>query len=94
MEAHKCGQCGSTVLEWINDQEVVCEYCKTRYRKVPKAAPKVVIASGANVVFGPNAKVKIRGGMDIEKGANVRVEGDLEFELEVVELGKTEREKR
>jgi hypothetical protein len=38
------------------------------------------------VVFGPNAKVVVKGGMEIEDGANVRVEGDLEFELEVVEL--------
>ncbi|MBW2462342.1 MAG: hypothetical protein JRH11_11905 [Deltaproteobacteria bacterium] len=44
-------------------------------------------AKGANVVFGPNANVTIRGGMEIEEGANVRIEGDLEFVLEIIELG-------
>jgi hypothetical protein len=70
---------------------VLCKYCGTRYRKVPKAEPKVVIRKGANVTFGPNATVKIRGGLEIEDGANVRVDGALEFELEVIELGKRER---
>jgi hypothetical protein len=91
MQAHKCGHCGGGELEWKSDTDVVCLHCRTRYRKVPKAQPKVVISKGANVVFGPNAKVTVRGGMEIEEGANVRVEGDLEFELEIVELGDGER---
>ncbi len=91
MQAHKCGHCGGGELEWKSDSEVVCTHCRTRYRKVPKAKPKVVISKGANVVFGPNAKVTVRGGMEIEEGANVRVEGELEFELEIIELGDGER---
>ncbi len=88
MNAHRCGNCGSVDLEWTSGEDLTCRHCGTRYRKVPKAAPKVVIKRGANVVFGPNAKVKIKGGMDIEDGANVRIEGSLEFDLEIVELGK------
>lgn len=91
MQAHRCGNCGGSSLDWITDTEVLCKHCGTRYRKVPLAQPKVVIRKGANVTFGPNAKVKIRGGMEIEDGANVQVEGTLEFELEVIELGKRER---
>ncbi len=41
---------------------------------------------GANVVFGKNAKVTVKGGMEIQEGANVRIDGELDFELEVVEL--------
>ena len=87
MRAHRCGHCGGVDLEWISDEDLRCKHCSTRYRKVPKAEPRVVISKGANVVFGPNAKVTIRGGLEIEEGANVRIEGDLDFELEVVELG-------
>lgn len=87
MQAHRCGHCGGVDLQWTSDTDVTCRHCRTRYRKVPKAQPKVVIRKGANVVFGKNAKVTVRGGMEIENGANVRVDGDLEFELEVVELG-------
>jgi hypothetical protein len=91
MQAHKCGVCGSVDLEWTSDDEVTCRHCRTRYRKVPKAAPKVVISKGANVVFGKNAKVTVRGGMEIQEGANVRIDGELEFELDVVELGPDHR---
>lgn len=87
MRAHRCGHCGGMDLEWTSAEDVTCRHCKTRYRKVPKAEPRVVVHRGANVTFGPNAKVKIRGGLEIEEGANVRVEGELEFELEIVELG-------
>lgn len=90
MRAHRCGHCGGVDLAWTSDSEVTCRHCRTRYRKVPKAEPRVVIKEGANVVFGKNAKVTIRGGLEIQKGANVRVDGDLEFELEVVELGEPE----
>lgn len=91
VQGHRCGHCGGNALDWVGETEVVCAHCGTRYRKVPKAAPRVVIQKGANVVFGPNAKVTIRGGLEIEEGANVRVEGDLEFELEIIELGDGER---
>lgn len=49
----------------------------------------MIIQKGANVVFGPGAKVNVRGGMEIQDGANVRIDGELEFELEVVELGSS-----
>jgi hypothetical protein len=39
---------------------------------------KVIIAKGANVVFGSNAKVVIRGELIIENGANVSFFGNLE----------------
>ena len=91
MQAHQCGVCGGGELEWTSEEDVRCSFCNTRYRKVPRAAPRVVIKRGANVIFGPNAKVTVRGGMEIERGANVRVEGDLSFELEVVELGEKYR---
>lgn len=86
MRAHRCGHCGSSKLTWANDTEVTCDHCGSRYRKVPRAEPRVVIMKGANVVFGKNAKVTVKGGMEIQEGANVRIDGELDFELEVVEL--------
>jgi hypothetical protein len=91
MLAHRCGHCGGGDLEWKTETEVVCRHCAARYRKVPRARPRVVIAKGAHVVFGKNAKVTVRGGMEIQKGANVVVEGELEFELEAIELENPER---
>ncbi len=90
MQAHRCGVCGGGSLRWTSESDVQCEHCGSRYRRVPKAAPRVVIAKGANVVFGKNAKVVVKGGMEIQEGANVQIDGDLEFELEVVELKKPE----
>lgn len=91
MRAHRCGSCGSSDLTWTTETDVECGHCHTRYRRVPKAAPRVVIQKGANVVFGPNAKVVVRGGMEIQPGANVQIDGELEFELEVVELKRPAR---
>ena len=78
-------------MQWSDDSNVTCLHCETRYRKVPKAKPKVVIAKGANVVFGKTANVTIKGGLEIEEGANVRIDGDLTFELEIVTLGDKHR---
>jgi DNA-directed RNA polymerase subunit RPC12/RpoP len=90
MQAHRCGVCGGDSLRWTSESDVVCGHCGSRYRKVPKAAPRVVIAKGANVVFGKSAKVIVKGGMEIQEGANVQIDGELEFELEVVELKNPE----
>lgn len=43
------------------------------------ANPRVVIKSGANVVFGSSGRVTIGGGLLIEKGANVQFLGTLEI---------------
>lgn len=41
--------------------------------------PKVIIQGGANVVFGKNSKVTIKGGLLIEKGAQVEFLGKLDI---------------
>lgn len=59
-----------------------CVYCHSLFRMLPpaqSASPKVVIKSGANVVFGQSGKVTIGGGLLIENGANVQFLGTLEI---------------
>lgn len=43
------------------------------------SAAKVIIRKGANVIFGKNSNVKIRGQLIIEHGANVQFLGNLEI---------------
>jgi hypothetical protein len=80
VEAFSCSLCGAHDGQELPDDKVKCAYCGTVFRRTHE---HVVIGRGANVVFGPNANVRIRGGMRIESGANVSVLG----KLEVLELG-------
>lgn len=62
--------------------------------------PKLTISKGANVTFGKNAKVEIRGDVEIEGGANVDVQGEItlmkgkkkqKFKLKLIEGGNKEK---
>ncbi len=81
-EAFSCSQCGAHDAQALPDDKVKCSYCGTVFRAVHDDA-RVIIGRGANVVFGPNSNVRVRGGIKIESGANVSILG----KLEVVELG-------
>jgi uncharacterized Zn finger protein len=73
----QCTQCGGADFKKESNETVRCVYCHSLFQVVePKAKqPKVIVKSGANVVFGKN--VKIGGGLLIEDGANVTINGDL-----------------
>lgn len=82
-EKYQCTQCGSTDFIKEEFNRLRCSHCKTLYkikfdnRKSGNA--NVVIKKGADVVFGKNAKVLIKGGMLIEEGAKVEFLGELEL---------------
>jgi uncharacterized Zn finger protein len=74
-----CPQCGAHELKRDGDF-VRCSYCNAVYEVIPEPpgeAPKVIIGKGAHVIIGKNANVVIRGGVKIEPGADVDVEGRL-----------------
>lgn len=88
----QCTQCGSTDFTRPDDQGMLrCKHCDSTYRLKSKGkgslGTQVVIKKGANVKFGKSAKVKIRGELMVEDGANVEIEG----EIEIVERSSTER---
>ncbi|MBN1620701.1 hypothetical protein JW890_08255 [candidate division WOR-3 bacterium] len=82
-QKYQCTQCGSTDFIKEEFNRLRCSHCKTLYkinfdnRKAGK--PSVEIKKGANVTFGKNAKVLIKGGMLIEDGAKVEFLGELEL---------------
>jgi DNA-directed RNA polymerase subunit RPC12/RpoP len=93
IKPYECTQCGSTDFEDLGGGRVRCSHCGSLFEVLTKE-PKVVINKGANVVFGKNADVEIRGDMRVESGANVDVEGHVtvlsdgkpaQFELKRVE---------
>ena len=44
-----------------------------------ESGPKLVIKKGANVVFGSGSNVVVKGGMQVDDGANVKFLGKLEI---------------
>lgn len=81
-----CSQCGSP--EFINEKGklIRCAHCGSLYEETEETEKKrprkrigtqVVIQDGANVIFGPNADVKIDGDITIETGAKVEILGSL-----------------
>ncbi|MBS2028460.1 MAG: hypothetical protein JST54_11190 [Deltaproteobacteria bacterium] len=83
LEKLKCTQCGATAFDELPDNRLRCQYCQTLYVRRNEAAPSsgahVIIGKGAKVVFGASAKVVIRGGLEIEDGADVQINGSLEL---------------
>jgi hypothetical protein len=82
-EKFQCTQCGSTSFTRDGESDLRCAYCDSLYRvpgkeKTRKGAT-VIIKKGANVVFGKDSKVTIRGELFIEDGANVSFLGELEL---------------
>ena len=93
--AFECSQCGATEFEEVKTRQVKCAHCSSLFQVVTNA-PVVVINKGANVIFGKNANVEIRGDIEVENGANVEIlgkvtvlEGDQkkEFHLKLIREG-------
>ena len=74
--AFECSQCGATEFEEVKTRQVKCTHCGSLFQVVTNA-PVVVIDKGANVVFGKNANVEIRGDIEVENGANVEILGKV-----------------
>jgi DNA-directed RNA polymerase subunit RPC12/RpoP len=92
IKLYECTQCGGTDFEDVAAKRVRCTHCGSLF-KVLTNEPSVVINKGANVVFGKNANVEIRGDMAIENGANVDIQGKVtvlkgkkqqQFKLELI----------
>jgi len=74
--AFECSQCGSTEFEELKARQVKCGHCGSLFQVITRE-PVVVINKGANVVFGKNARVEIRGDLEVESGANVEILGKV-----------------
>lgn len=84
----QCTQCGATDYELQPGNKVKCTYCNTVYQAPTpsKEKPTMTIKKGANVVFGANSVVSVKGGIHIEDGADVSFLG----KLEIIERGDEE----
>lgn len=92
LQKYQCTQCGSNDFAELGESKIKCNYCSTVYRvtEPESAKPKVIIGKGANVVFGKNSNVTIKGGVKIEGEANVQFLG----KLEIIEEGDKEKMKK
>jgi|688.fasta_scaffold176483_4 hypothetical protein len=79
----QCSQCGSTDFKKEGDKFLRCAHCSSLFKmhsqELENNSPKVVIKGGANVIFGKNSNVTIKGGLLIENGANVEFLGKLDI---------------
>ena len=89
LKKYECSQCGSHEFEELDGNKVKCSYCSTIYRitESKENTPKIIIGKGANVVFGKNSNVTIKGGVEIKEGANVQFLG----KLDILEMGDEEK---
>jgi uncharacterized Zn finger protein len=96
IKPYECTQCGSTDFEDVSAKRVRCTHCGSLFQLLT-TEPTLVINKGANVIFGKNSKVEIRGDIDVEDGANVDIQGKVTvlrgnkkqvFKLELIEDGK------
>ena len=89
LEKFECPQCGASDYEKLNDNNIKCSYCGTVFKvnNEPAEQPKVLIKKGANVIFGKNSNVIIKGDVKIEDGAKVEFLG----KLEIVQMGDEEK---
>ncbi len=76
IKPYECSQCGSTDFEDVELKRVRCTSCGSLFELLTKE-PKVIINKGANVVFGKNANVEVRGDIEVASGANVDVLGKV-----------------
>lgn len=74
--AFECSQCGSTEFEETGVRKVRCLHCGSFFQVVTNE-PVLVIHKGANVVFGKNANVEVRGDIEVQNGANVEIQGKI-----------------
>ena len=89
LQKYECTQCGSHDFAELGESKIKCNYCSTTYHVSEPAGnkPKVIIGKGANVVFGKNSNVTIKGGVEIKEGANVQFLG----KLDILEIGDEEK---
>ena len=74
--AFECSQCGSTDFEEVKARQVRCAHCGSLFQVITNT-PTVVINPGANVIFGKQANVEIRGDLEVQKGAKVEIQGKV-----------------
>lgn len=95
IKPYECTQCGSTDFADAGMRRVRCAHCGSLF-EVLTGEPTLTINTGANVMFGKNANVEIRGDIEIQSGANVDVQGKIvvvkgnkeqEFRLKLVQSG-------
>lgn len=75
-KAFTCSQCGAPDLERSGEGKLRCPFCGSLY-SFSVRGPTVVIRKGANVIIGRKAKVTIKGGVEIQEGARVQVDGEV-----------------
>jgi hypothetical protein len=97
IKPYECTQCGSTDFEDVNAKRVRCTHCGSLFQLLT-GEPNLVINKGANVIFGKNSNVEIRGDIDVQSGANVDIQGKVTvlkgnkkqpFSLKLIRTGKT-----
>ena len=76
IETYECTQCGSTNFEDAGKQRVRCSHCGSLFQLIVDE-PTLTIGKGANVTFGKNADVEVRGDIEIQDGANVDIQGKV-----------------
>jgi predicted nucleic acid-binding Zn-ribbon protein len=76
IETYECTQCGSTNFEDDGKQRVRCSHCGSLFQLITDE-PTLTIGEGANVTFGKNADVEVRGDIEIQDGANVDIQGKV-----------------
>lgn len=72
----ECTQCGSTKFEHLDADRVQCSFCGSVYPSSSNE-PSIIIKKGANVIFGKNSKVELKGNVEIQEGANVEIQGQI-----------------
>jgi len=75
-KAFTCSQCGAPELERSGEGKLQCPFCGSLYSYSVRS-PTVVIRKGANVIIGRKARVTIKGGVEIQEGARVQVDGEI-----------------
>jgi hypothetical protein len=76
IKPYECTQCGSTEFKEIAQDRIQCSFCASLF-EVLRKDPQLRINNGARVIFGEHANVEIRGNMEIEKGADVEIQGKI-----------------
>ncbi len=82
MEKCQCTQCGSTDFNKEGKDFLRCSHCRSLFRLLnpqTSSGPTLVIKKGANVVFGSNSKVVVKGGIQVDDGAQVSFLGQLDM---------------
>ena len=99
IKPYECTQCGSTDFEDVRAKRVRCTHCGSLFQLLT-GDPTLVINKGANVIFGKNAKVEVRGDIDIQDGAKVDIQGNVtvlkgnkqqKFSLKLIQSGNNQR---